>query len=379
MKVFVSYAREDAEFVDRLSGALIRRGFEVLFDRKDIPPLDVWKRELERMIRRADAAIFILSPDWRTSKMCSWELERVEGLGKRKAPIIARELDGEVPAILSDLQYVNFSGTSDFEAQAEALSTALNSDADWSRDHTSYQDKAVRWDDLKRPDGYCLTAQESKAAQKWLRNRPPLGAAPTRLQREFIGRSTLINSWTYRTIRTMQSVINSRDRTAAEVGRSAEKFFKDLSLLLLWCIPWAIICIVWPLGFLLRLPYRRWITTFAAFIKRFGAAIGTSLGLVQDQKSEWAEFTAKYKPGTTWKADVTKIDDQGAHVTFEAGVEGLIAKADLSASAGPIAPNSKAIGVRILSAKFGMTVPTPRQGRSWIASQRTDDWCVAEP
>ncbi|HXN87995.1 MAG TPA: toll/interleukin-1 receptor domain-containing protein [Methylocella sp.] len=286
MKVFVSYAREDAEFVDQLSGALNRRGFEVLVDRKDIPPLAVWKRELERMIRRADAAIFVLSPDWRTSKMCSWELDRVEDLGKRKAPIIARELDGEEPAILSDLQRVDFSGTSDFEAQAEALSTALNSDADWSRDHTSYQDKAVRWDELKRPDGYCLPAQESKAAKKWLHNRPPLGAAPTELQRKFIDRSTFINSWRYI---MLQSVIICIHSAAAELGRHAgetREVFKYwiflFFLFLAWFILGAIICIGWLLG----LPYLRWLRSLAAFIKQLWAFVGTSLGLIQEQRSE---------------------------------------------------------------------------------------------
>lgn len=49
------------------------------------------------------------------------------------------------------------------------------------------------------------------------------------------------------------------------------------------------------------------------------------------------------------KAEETKFDDKGAHVTLEGRAEGLIAKASPSTSTALVGPNSKAVDVRILS------------------------------
>jgi len=62
-KVFISYSRKDIAFADRLVAALEARGIEVKIDRRDLPLLEEWQRELLGFIQRADAVVLIVSPN----------------------------------------------------------------------------------------------------------------------------------------------------------------------------------------------------------------------------------------------------------------------------------------------------------------------------
>lgn len=209
MKVFISYSREDIDFVDRLSGNLVRHGFEPLVDRKELQALDDWKKQLGRFIRKADATVFVLSPDWVASEMCAWELETAQRLGKRLAPVVSRDPGADVPKALSSLQYIFFTDPNTVEGQADTLCAALQQDAAWSSAHTRYQDLAERWDELKQPDDHCLKGKELKEARRWLRKRPAVGAAPTGLQKQFIYRSGFINSLLYKAVQTIVAGIGA--------------------------------------------------------------------------------------------------------------------------------------------------------------------------
>src|SRR5438067_1643308 len=88
LKVFISYSRRDMAFVDRLVPALEARGIEVVIDRRDLPLLEDWERELYGFIHRADTVIFVVSPHSIGSDACHWEVDQVRALGKRLAPIV---------------------------------------------------------------------------------------------------------------------------------------------------------------------------------------------------------------------------------------------------------------------------------------------------
>ena len=70
-KVFISYSRRDMQFSDRLVTALETRGLNVLIDRRDLPLLEDWQRELIGFIRQSDTVV--LSHSVTT-------VDRVEGL-----------------------------------------------------------------------------------------------------------------------------------------------------------------------------------------------------------------------------------------------------------------------------------------------------------
>jgi hypothetical protein len=61
LKVFISYSRRDMVFADRLVAALEARGFDVLIDRRNLPALEDWERELGGFIRQSDTVVFIVS------------------------------------------------------------------------------------------------------------------------------------------------------------------------------------------------------------------------------------------------------------------------------------------------------------------------------
>src|SRR5262245_59383688 len=88
LKVFISYSRKDTAFADRLVPALEARGFSVLIDRRDLPKLADWERELLGFIRQADTVVFIVSPHSISSKVCAWEIEQVRAHAKRLAPVV---------------------------------------------------------------------------------------------------------------------------------------------------------------------------------------------------------------------------------------------------------------------------------------------------
>src|SRR5947209_5089856 len=72
--LFISYAREDQDFVRRLHRALSRRGKEGWVDWEGIPPTAAWMAEIRSAIGGADAFVFVLSPDSAESKVCGDEL-----------------------------------------------------------------------------------------------------------------------------------------------------------------------------------------------------------------------------------------------------------------------------------------------------------------
>jgi len=61
--VFISYAREDKDFVRCLDRALTEDGRDVWVDWEDIAPSAEWMEEIRTAIEGADAFVFVLSSD----------------------------------------------------------------------------------------------------------------------------------------------------------------------------------------------------------------------------------------------------------------------------------------------------------------------------
>ena len=72
--VFISYSRKDKEFVARLQAALVKHEREPWLDTKDIPPTAEWLQEIYGAIEKADAFVFVISPDSVISKVCQLEI-----------------------------------------------------------------------------------------------------------------------------------------------------------------------------------------------------------------------------------------------------------------------------------------------------------------
>jgi WD40 repeat protein len=187
IKVFVSYARADLAFADKLVAALEAHDIETRIDRRDLPFAREWQDQLVEMVRWADTVLFIISPNSIGSKWCEWELAQVEKYQKRLGPIIHRQVENDrIPEGLSKLQHISFAPPSDFDATVKRLVEQLGTNIDWVREHTDLADAARDWKDVDQAADFLLRGAALRKAQSWLDARPPMAPAPTAEQLELI-------------------------------------------------------------------------------------------------------------------------------------------------------------------------------------------------
>ncbi|QSQ25178.1 toll/interleukin-1 receptor domain-containing protein [Pyxidicoccus parkwayensis] len=124
MRVFVSYARQDANAVEGIKQAVEGIGHDIWFDRELKGGQQWWDTILEQ-IRSCDAFVFALSPNSAKSKACRLELMYAIGTQRALLPVMV----GTVDARLFHEGLANYQNT-DFRnasiASTLALVNALN-------------------------------------------------------------------------------------------------------------------------------------------------------------------------------------------------------------------------------------------------------------
>jgi formylglycine-generating enzyme required for sulfatase activity len=189
-KIFISYSRKDMAFADRLEMALKARGFEPLIDRDEIYAFEDWWKRIQALIGRADTVVFVLSPDAVASDVALKEVAYAAGLNKRFAPIVCRQVeDSVVPEALRRLNFIFFDDSSQFEASADKLAEALQTDIVWIRDHTKFGEAARGWTAAGRPNGLLLRSPALEMAEYWISSRPRGAPEPTDDIRKFVAAS----------------------------------------------------------------------------------------------------------------------------------------------------------------------------------------------
>ena len=106
---FISYARRDQEFVDKISSDLQRAGIRVWRDTEQIQPGQQWQRAIEDALTNAVALLYVSSQKSRASGWMQDELLAFFRTGKLIIPIIL-DNDGEhsLPSELQQLQWIDF-------------------------------------------------------------------------------------------------------------------------------------------------------------------------------------------------------------------------------------------------------------------------------
>jgi WD40 repeat protein len=189
-RVFISYSRKDMLFADRLEAALKARGFEPLIDRAEIYAFEDWWKRIQALISGADTVVFVLSPDAVASDVALKEVMHAASLNKRFAPIVCRRVeDSAVPETLRRLNFVFFDDPERFEASADRLAEALNTDIGWIRRHTEYGESSRHWSAAGRPGGLLLRSPALEEAEHWIASRPHSAPVPTDETRIFITES----------------------------------------------------------------------------------------------------------------------------------------------------------------------------------------------
>lgn len=104
-KIFISYSRNDTEYVSSLVIALRKQGFEVWFD-KNIRTGTDWDDTIEEELKKADALVLILSKTSVASDNVKDEISFAMGLDKPVSPIKIEKCD--VPMRLARKQFIDF-------------------------------------------------------------------------------------------------------------------------------------------------------------------------------------------------------------------------------------------------------------------------------
>jgi formylglycine-generating enzyme required for sulfatase activity len=189
-RVFISYSRKDMAFADKLEAVLRARGFEVLIDREEIYAFEDWWTRIEALIGGADTVVFVISPEAVKSDVAGKEVAYATSLNKRFAPIVCRRVENSaVPEALRRLNFIFFDDSSRFEASADTLAEALQTDIVWIRDHTKFGEAARGWTAAGRPNGLLLRTPTLEMAEYWIASRPRGAPEPTDDIHKFVAAS----------------------------------------------------------------------------------------------------------------------------------------------------------------------------------------------
>ncbi len=194
--VFLSYAREDKNFVLRLAEALQLKGVDARGDWQLVRG-ENYEDQLHDLQLGADAIIFTLSPDSVRSGPCRAELENAAEQKKRILPVVCRDvgsLESELPKALSLPQWTFLRPDDDFITGVQGLVEAINTDFDLMPEHRRLLQAAEIWQRNGRSASYLLRKDGLKRTEDWLTktgvdaNKLP---KPTALQLEYIRASRL--------------------------------------------------------------------------------------------------------------------------------------------------------------------------------------------
>jgi WD40 repeat protein len=189
--VFISYSRNDIEFVRRLHAALAEAGKDVYVDWEDIPAWSPdWQQELFAAIERADTFLYVLSESSLASDHVKIELEHAVDQGKRIKPLYLAEVkDEKVPEALKRPQWTDFRAPAQFDRAFAELLDVLNTDVDWLQAHTRLLLDANEWVENGEDKSFLLGRTALGEAEAWLTQQARKEPSPTELQIRYIAAS----------------------------------------------------------------------------------------------------------------------------------------------------------------------------------------------
>ncbi len=139
MPIFISYSRQDKEFVDKLAAQLVLNKARVWVDRWELNVGDSLLDRIQDAIGGAGALIAVLSPESVESEWCRRELNAglIRELDERRVLVLpALVADCEMPVFLRDKLYADFRENFD-----DGLNSLLNAVAKVTNDTQDRIDK----------------------------------------------------------------------------------------------------------------------------------------------------------------------------------------------------------------------------------------------
>jgi len=253
ISVFISYGRKHSSvFAAKLQERLNEDGFNVWFDKNDIPLGVDFQAQIDTGIENADNFIFIISPHSIKSIYCQKEVILAIKYNKRIIPILHVEPNdcwemmhpvvGKLNWIYSrevedfSKQLKEWEPLDDFDKSYNNLATLLHRHSDYLKQHTQLLNKALEWDRNQQAPKYLLTGQQRLNAENWLsvefkNEQPP--CQPTELHCEYIeeSRKRANNGYTdaFLSYATKNRVIREKvDKALARNGITTWVHSKDI-------------------------------------------------------------------------------------------------------------------------------------------------------
>jgi WD40 repeat protein len=173
----------------RAHGALLAAGKDVWLDEQGILPASSWAQDLKEAIEGADTFIAVISPEWVASVECRKELDHAATLSKRIIPLnLSATAFEQLPEMLRAQQFVPARGgfEDDFEGSMRSLIVAIETDADWLREHTGWAKKAFEWEEHGRDRSFLLSGSELAASEQYLAHATGRDPEPGQRQNDFV-------------------------------------------------------------------------------------------------------------------------------------------------------------------------------------------------
>lgn len=150
MAIFISYSRNDKQFVDKLATRLVKYRARVWVDRWELKVGDSIVQRIQDAIKEADALIVVLSRASVVSSWCNKEITAglVRELEEKRVVVLPVLLeDCEIPLFLRDKMYadfrVDFEGG--FRVTLEAIAGVISDTLGHIKKPEAYVDFGVDW------------------------------------------------------------------------------------------------------------------------------------------------------------------------------------------------------------------------------------------
>ncbi len=184
--VFISYSRQDGEFVRGLHEFLQGAGRDVWVDWEDIPAASAWAQDIDDSIDAAESVVFVVSTHSLASEYCTAEFRHAQERGKRIVPIACDAADPEAAQPgLRQLNWIWCRVGDDRDAAFAKLAGALDTDLEWARTHTRLLVRAVDWE-ARGDSSLLLRGRDLKQAEEVLAANAAKEPKPTELQQRYV-------------------------------------------------------------------------------------------------------------------------------------------------------------------------------------------------
>lgn len=178
---FISYSRDDLEFVLRLAKSLRLKGAKVWMDKLDIRPGQRWEDEIQAAVDQCSRMLIVLSPSATLSKNVSAESSFAIDEGKEIIPVFYRQC--KIPFRLRPFQYADFRDAYEIGID-ELLGTLLGITQDPETDVTADQERLATESTQASADE-AHQQKERRRGDAPPRQPPRLTSSPTPPYRNF--------------------------------------------------------------------------------------------------------------------------------------------------------------------------------------------------